>query len=231
MVQTHPSSRVGIDLNEKSMVCSDGTRYDLSEVARLHTEYGVRRRDFCQRHPNDRRLKKKFASSRREKKRVRQLLHQKAKEIVKTAKEKKQVIVVERLKGFRYLHQKGNGEGKGKSRRLAQWPFHALQAYILYGANWEGVPVEFVNPALTSKTCHKCGFVNRKPKLTEREWLRPNCGATLDRDLNAAINIERRGRMPCPGEVRPGAQGTNEAVKGNETTLAPILRAEALKET
>ena len=37
-----PSRRVGYDMNEKSIVGSDGTRHDLSEVARLHTLYGVR---------------------------------------------------------------------------------------------------------------------------------------------------------------------------------------------
>jgi IS605 OrfB family transposase len=198
-------------------------------VARLHTKYGVRRRDFYKRHPNDRRLKKKFASSRREKNRVGQSLQRKAKEIVEAAKKKKQAIVLERLKGIRYVHQKGNGEGRGKRRRIAQWPFHVLQTSILYKARWEGVPVEFVNAWLTSQTCHVCGFVNRKLKLTEREWRCQNCGAILDRDFNAAINIERRGKIPCLGEVRPGAQGTDEAVKGNETTTAPILRAEALK--
>jgi hypothetical protein len=41
-----PSRRVGYDLNEKSIVGSDGTVYDLSEVARLHTLYGVRRSRF-----------------------------------------------------------------------------------------------------------------------------------------------------------------------------------------
>jgi hypothetical protein len=34
--------------------------------------------------------------------------------------------------------------------------------------------------------------------------------------------------IPCLGVVRPGAQGTDEAVKGNPTTPV-ILRAEALK--
>ena len=35
--------------------------------------------------------------------------------------------------------------------------------------------------------------------------------------------------IPCLCVVRTGAQGTDEAVKGNEQTTAPILRAEALK--
>jgi transposase len=92
-----------------------------------------------------------------------------------------------------------------------------------------GVQVEFVSAAWTSKACNQCQYVNRKLKLTEREWLCPSCGAILDRDLNAAINIERHGKIPCLGEVRPGAQGKDEAVKGNGQTMAPILRAEALK--
>ena len=33
-----PDSRIGVDLNEKSIVLSDGTRHDLLEVAGLHTE-------------------------------------------------------------------------------------------------------------------------------------------------------------------------------------------------
>jgi IS605 OrfB family transposase len=199
-----------------------------SEVARLHTEYGVRRRGFYQKHSGDRRLKKKFAGPSREKKRVGQLLHKTAKEIVEGAKAQNHSIVLEGLKGIRFVHRKGNWEGKGKRRRIAQWPFRALQAYILYKAAWSGVQVEFVDASWTSKTCHLCGFTKRKLELTDREWRCPQCGCQLDRDLNAAINIERRGKIPCLSEVRPGAQGIDEAVKGNEQTTAPILRAEAL---
>ena len=226
-----PKGRVGIDLNEKSAVCSDGTRYDMSQVARLHTEYGVRRSGFYKDHPDDQRLKKKYAGATREKERVRQFLHRAAKEIVMTARSKSQAIVLEKLKGIRYAHRKGNWEGPTKRRGIAQWPFHMLQAFILYKASWEGVQVEFVSAAWTSQTCNKCHYVNRSLKLTEREWRCPNCGAILDRDLNAAINVERRSKIPCLGEVRPGAQGTDKAVKGNQATTAPILRAEVLKLT
>jgi len=223
-----PVRRVGYDLNEKSIIGSDGTRIDLSEVARLHTEYGVRRRDFYRAHADDRRLKQKFAGNRREKERVKQLLHRVSKQIVQQAKEKRHGIVLEKLKGIRFAHQRGNGEGRAKRRRIALWPFRQLQGYIEYKARWEGVPVEYVGASKTSQTCHLCGFVNRKLKVTEREWLCPNCRVPLDRDLNAAINIERRGKMPCVAVVQPRAQGTDEAVKGNPTTPV-ILREEALK--
>jgi putative transposase len=220
-----PSRKVGYDLNEKSIVGSDGTTYDLSEVARLHTLYGVRRSRFYEGHPNDRRLKKKFASSRREKDRVNQALHGVSTSIVERARANKEAIVLERLKGIRYAHQKGNGEGKARRRRIALWPFRRLQSCIDYKARWAGVPVEYVSASYTSKTCHACGAVNRKLKKTDRSWLCP-CGAKLDRDLNAAINIERRGRIRCLGETRPEARDTDEAMtqepRRQETAGNPV---------
>jgi len=229
MPAVQPVNRVGVDLNEKSVVCSNGFRHDLSSVARLRTEYAFRRSEFDRKNPNDRRLRHKFSSTRRERERVRQVLHKIAKRIVETAKVNSQAIVLEQLKNIHSSHRKGNGEGKRRRRRYATWPFRTLQDNIAYKAAWEGVLIEYVNPAWTSKTCHNCGIINKALNLHDREWRCPSCGAILDRDLNAAINIERRGSIACLGEVRPGAQGTDEAVKGNETTTAPILRAEALR--
>ena len=202
-----PLMKVGIDLNEKSVVLSDGARYDLSKVGRLHTEYGVRRRGFYARHPVDQRLKRKFCKDSREKVRVRQFLHLVSKKITEGAKAKRQAIILEELKGIRYVHERGNGESRGRRRRISQWPFGLLQQQIAYKAAWAGVPVEFVDASNTSKECSHCGYLNKGLKMTEREWRCPSCGVTLDRDLNAADNIERRGTIPCLAVVRSGAQG------------------------
>jgi putative transposase len=202
-----PIRRVGYDLNHKSIVGNEGTRINLSKVARIHTEYGVRRSEFYKKHPHDRRLKQKFAGSRREKERVRQTLHVVSREIVQKAITNKESIVLERLKGIRKAHTRGNRRGRESRRRANLWPSRQLQQQIVYKAAWAGVQVEFVNPRNTSKECHACHYVNKKLKVTERSWLCPQCGCWLDRDLNAAINIETRGKIPCLPMVQAGAQG------------------------
>src|SRR5258708_19831001 len=107
----------------------------LSEIARLHTLYGVRRSRFYERHPHDRRLRKKFAGSRREKERVKQALHRVATLIVEKARANNEAIVLERLKGIRHAHKRGNGERTATRRRIALWPFLPLQSYIPYKAS------------------------------------------------------------------------------------------------
>jgi len=45
----------------------------------------------------------------------------------------------------------------------------------------------------SSKTCHHCGTLNQKLSLEDRIWVCECCGAILDRDVNAAINIREAG--------------------------------------
>ena len=48
----------------------------------------------------------------------------------------------------------------------------------------------------SSKTCSKCGAVKAKLSLSERVYRCDACGLSIDRDLNAAVNINVAGSAP-----------------------------------
>ncbi|HEY7349698.1 MAG TPA: transposase [Ktedonobacterales bacterium] len=67
-----------------------------------------------------------------------------------------------------------------------------FQQYCVAKAASAGRRVLFVNPSLTSQLCSGCGRVVQKA-LDER-WHSCECGCSLDRDHNAALNILFRGQ-------------------------------------
>ena len=50
-----------------------------------------------------------------------------------------------------------------------------------------------VSPEYTSKTCSNCGYIFEELTLKDRIFNCPCCGQSIDRDINAAINIKNRG--------------------------------------
>ena len=41
----------------------------------------------------------------------------------------------------------------------------------------------------SSKRCNHCGYINKELKLSDRQWVCPECGSLIERDYNAALNI------------------------------------------
>ncbi len=80
--------------------------------------------------------------------------------------------------------------GLNKSIVDAGWAM--FQQFCIYKAANAGREVLFVNPRYTSQICSGCGAVKKK-ELSER-WHSCECGAELDRDYNAALNILVLGR-------------------------------------
>ncbi len=98
---------------------------------------------------------------------------------------------------------------------MNSWVFGETQRQIDYKARWVGIPDWYVNPRGSSSHC-LCG--SRVVPLGDRKLYCPVCDKTWDRDDLASKNI-----MACAvPQVRP-LKGSDE---GNETTTAPILRAD-----
>lgn len=73
---------------------------------------------------------------------------------------------------------------------LAFAEFVFILEWVASNAGTEVVKIDRWAPS--SKACHVCGTVNENLTLKQREW-DCTCGAHLDRDVNAAINIRLLG--------------------------------------
>jgi putative transposase len=76
-----------------------------------------------------------------------------------------------------------------KSVHDASWG--QLIALLAYKAENAGSQLVLIDPRLTSRVCSGCGCLVQK-NLDVRVHVRPDCGLTLDRDVNAARNIDRK---------------------------------------
>ena len=72
----------------------------------------------------------------------------------------------------------------------------------------------------SSKTCSNCGVVKAKLSLSERTFNCDACGLSMDRDLNAAINIQVAGSAPETLNARGGdvRRTVGNAVPGEART-------------
>jgi len=82
----------------------------------------------------------------------------------------------------------GASQKAALNQSIADAAWSMFRYVLTYKAESAGRQVVNINPAWTSQDCSGCG-TRRKKKLSERVHDCPNCGLSLDRDINAAINI------------------------------------------
>ncbi len=106
----------------------------------------------------------------------------------RTIVDENQVVIVETLKSANMM----------KNRRLARaigdagWNSFLMK--LEYKAAAAGVHlVKLDQWFASSKTCHCCGHKEPEMPLNKRIWQCPVCHVEHDRDINAAINIQRKG--------------------------------------
>ena len=113
--------------------------------------------------------------------------------IVAKAKDTLRSIAMEDLQGIR-----DKVTVKALRRSLHTWNFGLLRTFVEYKAKVAGVPVVFVDPRNTSRTCPSCSHVAKANRPTRDEFRCVSCGFAGAADHIAAINIAFRAAVNRP---------------------------------
>ncbi|MFQ5853185.1 MAG: RNA-guided endonuclease InsQ/TnpB family protein [Candidatus Binatia bacterium] len=168
--------------------------------------------DLRQRYQRHNRLDRVKRSKGKERRWMRNLNHKVSRQIVDLATQyPNPVICLERLDGIR---DRTRGS-KRFNRMMASWSFRQLTDFISYKAAKLGIPVVFVDPRKTSKTCSRCDYESRYNRHTQGIFRCNSCGYTTNADLNAARNIAARG----PGACKHGPPDTARSKEEQTETV------------
>ena len=180
---------IGIDMGIKDFaVCSNGDTYEnprhlIKAEQRLRT---LQRRLSRKKKGSNRRNRARMILAIQHEKvanRRQDYLHKISTKIVR----ENQAIVVEDL------NTKGMMRNHRLSKAIGACGWSTFFKMLEYKCERQGktfIRIGRFDPS--SKMC-SCGHVYRGLKLSEREWVCPNCGSVNDRDLLAACNIKRFG--------------------------------------
>ena len=95
------------------------------------------------------------------------------------------------------LHVAGMVKNRHLAKPISDAAFGEFRRQLEYKAARTGARLHVVDRWYrSSKTCSGCGGVKAKLSPNERTYRCDSCGLTMDRDLNAAINIKVAGSTP-----------------------------------
>jgi IS605 OrfB family transposase len=189
-----PEGVLGVDLGQVNLAAdSTGERFSGENLARVRLRYARLRRRLQKRGTQSakRHLRK---LSRKEHNFATTMNHTVAKRVVEKARRHRAAIVLENLKGIRTR----TTVQKGRRPLHHGWPFRQLQSFIAYKAALAGVPVLFVEPQNTSRTCPVCGHIDRRNRRSQSEFVCRSCGFSDHADRVAAVNIAARAAVNRP---------------------------------
>ena len=195
---------IGIDLGVKDLaICSTGHVYrNINKTSR------VRRLNKKQR-----RLQRKI--SRKYKKNKKGESYQKTRNIIKS--ERQLLRVTHRLTNIRtnYIQQvtteivkrepsfivmedlnvRGMMKNKHLAKAVQEQKFAEFYRIMQYKCEWHGIRLITADRFYaSSKKCSNCGNIKKDLKLSDRIYRCEHCGAGIDRDLNASINLYQYGK-------------------------------------
>ena len=197
---------IGVDLGVKELaVCSDGVRYQAPKPLRYYLKK-LRRLNKS--------LSRKVKGSANWHKQVAaiQRLHARIADIRNDAIHKATSAIVARAGEVKAedLHIAGMMRNRRLARAIADTGMGEFLRQLEYKCAWAGIRFSKVSRWFpSSKLCYHCGWKNDTLKLAQREWWCGGCGALIDRDFGASVNIEHyeppggTGRQPVETRIRP----------------------------
>jgi len=122
--------------------------------------------------------------------------------------------------GIEDLNVRGMVANEKLARSINDIGFYEFRRQLEYKAALSGSTVVVNRWFPSSKTCSSCGTKAEKMPLSIREWTCAHCGAEHDRDINAALNIQREALATASwaGSHAGGEEGTG---RGRKTPVKP----------
>ncbi|MFC9914571.1 RNA-guided endonuclease InsQ/TnpB family protein [Streptomyces sp. NPDC127197] len=187
-LNTEPVDFLGIDLGIVNIATtSDGEIMAGRELNRVRGRERKLRAKLQKKNTSSakRRLKKR---RRKEARRARDINHKIAKHVVAEAERTGRGIALEDLTGIRERVR------LRKPQRVthSSWSFAQLGNFIAYKARRAGVPVVYVDPAYTSRTCAECGHIDKANRVSQAWFACRSCGVVAHADRNGSRNIRAR---------------------------------------
>ena len=224
---------LGGDLG-RSDIChtSEGDNWSGKQITKVRDHYAKLRailqkkasKGRCSSRRSSRRLLRRLSGA--EKRFQSWVNHNISRQLVDKAASNGQALVLEDLTGIR---DRTNQQWRGKTerRRSNSWAFFQLRTYLIYKSFMAGVDLLLVNPAYTSRTCHKCLHIHPEPDKSDRHGKRficgnPDCLWKGDADLNGAKNLAALGlSVNQPGN--PNYLCCNLSIDSSGLLKAPVL--------
>ena len=113
--------------------------------------------------------------------------HNISKKVVTKAYDSKLGIALEDLKGIRERIT----VRKAQRNSHYSWSFNQLRQFIDYKTRLWGIPLIYVDPKNTSRTCPKCGLIDKRNRPSQSVFRCQACDYSGHADIIAAENIRR----------------------------------------
>ncbi|XZJ30960.1 RNA-guided endonuclease InsQ/TnpB family protein [Clostridium perfringens] len=195
---------LGIDLGVKEFaVCSDGSKFKninkTSTVKKIEKKLKREQRKLSRKYESlkirNKNIKEGRATGQNIQKQIVkvQKLHQRLTNIRTDYINKTVFSIVNQKPSYvtiEYLNVKGMMKNRHLSKAIVSQKFFEFKTKLMSKCKQNNIELRIVDRFYpSSKTCSNCGKIKKDLKLSDRIYI-CDCGFTIDRDLNASINLK-----------------------------------------